>query len=271
MMNVMLLPSQNIDPDDLPILVPSLHWPELIDTLRQTADIVIFDGPSLLTGADGALLAPIMDGVVLALDPTTDSRAEINASKSRLLNSEGTRLLGAVTVGQSKAYDASTQSQTNASGSTRPARFGIKIDARGVTLNLPSRRKPIGPAPATSRLIEQGQQPAPAAPTDQDIEATASPHASVHSNGHWNGLNNDHTAQPTRIIIPAEPPSEPLVTPIFEQGSEQSAASPVAEPSPASEQVAVAPAEEPKGRKPRRHMRRMRSSGYAPDRTDEHS
>ncbi len=136
LMNVVLLPSQHSGHDNLPVLVPSLHWPELIRSLRQSADVVIFNGPSLLTGADAALIAPEMDGVVLVVNPTTDTRRQIVESRARLLNHQGTRLLGAVTV--TKA--APPEAPARAKAGTAP-RLGIAIDRGGITISLPSRKR----------------------------------------------------------------------------------------------------------------------------------
>jgi hypothetical protein len=63
----------------------------------QAADVIIFDGPAVLHGPDAALLAPHIDGVVLAVDPAVDNREEVAKSRERLLHQNGSRLLGAVT------------------------------------------------------------------------------------------------------------------------------------------------------------------------------
>jgi polysaccharide biosynthesis transport protein len=94
--NVILLPG-NQDGNGAPAMLPSLRWRELIQHLLDTADVIIFDGPSALSGPDAALLAPHVDGVVLALDPATNNREQVTKSKDRLLNQKGTHLLGAVT------------------------------------------------------------------------------------------------------------------------------------------------------------------------------
>ncbi|NJN18112.1 MAG: lipopolysaccharide biosynthesis protein [Oscillochloris sp.] len=93
---VMLL-SRHIGPDGRP-MAPTLPWPDLVQSLNRAADVIIFDGPSALSSADAALLAPLVDGVVLALDPSTDRRGAILESKSRLLRRRGANLLGAVVI-----------------------------------------------------------------------------------------------------------------------------------------------------------------------------
>jgi tyrosine-protein kinase len=94
--NVALLPGQ-ANPGGTPAMLPSLRWRELVQHLHDAADVIIFDGPAALSGPDAALLAPHLDGVVLALDPATDSREQVTKSKERLLHQNGTHLLGAVT------------------------------------------------------------------------------------------------------------------------------------------------------------------------------
>jgi polysaccharide biosynthesis transport protein len=94
--NVALLPGQ-WNPSGAPAMLPSLRWRELVQNLLDTADVIIFDGPAALHGPDAALLAPHLDGVVLALDPAVDNRDEVARSRERLLHQNGSNLLGAVT------------------------------------------------------------------------------------------------------------------------------------------------------------------------------
>jgi polysaccharide biosynthesis transport protein len=94
--NVALLPGQ-WNPNGAPAMLPSLRWRELVQHLLEAADVIIFDGPAVLNGPDAALLAPHLDGVVLALDPATDNRDEVFKSRERLLHQTGSNLLGAVT------------------------------------------------------------------------------------------------------------------------------------------------------------------------------
>ena len=131
--NVMMLPSQ-IESEGMPLLVPSLHWPKLVDALRNSADVVIFDGPSALTGADAALLAPLVDGVVLVLSPSTDSRSEVEKSKQWIQRNRGSRLLGAVTV------SSEPSARTTRAPRRLPA-IGFSIGADGLTITLPTRER----------------------------------------------------------------------------------------------------------------------------------
>lgn len=96
--NVMLL-ARYLGPDGK-LTTPSLPWPELVDSLSRVADVVIFDGPSTMRGIDAALLAPLVDGVVLTLDPSRDSRQIVQQSKARLTRQREDSLLGAVVLTQ---------------------------------------------------------------------------------------------------------------------------------------------------------------------------
>jgi polysaccharide biosynthesis transport protein len=101
--NLTLLPGRIDGIPGLPTLVPSLRWGEIVEQLRGVADVVIFDGPSALTGADAALIAPHVDAVALALLPATDSRDSIEATRKRMLHNPKTRLIGAVTMTAEKS------------------------------------------------------------------------------------------------------------------------------------------------------------------------
>src|SRR5262249_51472199 len=98
--NVRLLAGRD-DVEGMPALISSLRWRELVQRLLDTAEVIIFDGPAALSGPDAALLAPHVDGVVLALDPLTDSREDVTKSKHRLLHQQGANLLGVVTFTRS--------------------------------------------------------------------------------------------------------------------------------------------------------------------------
>ncbi len=133
MTNVMLLPNQ-VDGDDMSILVPSLRWPKLVDALRNSADVVIFDGPSALTGADAALLAPLVDGVVLVLSPRADSRSEVEKTKQWIQRSREAKLLGAVTVSGDVSVGAARKSR-------RIPSIGFSVGTEGLTITLPTRKR----------------------------------------------------------------------------------------------------------------------------------
>lgn len=141
MTNIMLLPGPLTDSSGLPALVPALRWPELSEHLRRAADVVIFDGPSALCSADAALLAPHVDGVILAINPDTDTRTVVGQSKERLLhwqNAHDARLFGAVILASPRSLRLSWKRLQAASVEQRPA------------LGAP---EPVGQTPA---LAERG-------------------------------------------------------------------------------------------------------------------
>ncbi|ACL23715.1 polysaccharide biosynthesis tyrosine autokinase [Chloroflexus aggregans] len=92
--NILLL-ARNTDENGKP-LPPSQPWPTLVENLQRAADILIFDGPSTLSGVEAALLAPLVDGVVLALRPVADSSHDIQQSLKRLTLKRTDHVLGAV-------------------------------------------------------------------------------------------------------------------------------------------------------------------------------
>jgi polysaccharide biosynthesis transport protein len=104
--NVALLPV-NGDVIGQPSMLSSPRWRELVRSLAGIVDVVIFDGPSVLSGPDAALLAPHVDGVVLVLDPSTDNRQDVDASRTMLQKQADIRLLGAVTL-RPGSLDATT-------------------------------------------------------------------------------------------------------------------------------------------------------------------
>jgi Mrp family chromosome partitioning ATPase/capsular polysaccharide biosynthesis protein len=122
--NVALLPGR-AEADGVPALIPSLRWRELVQMLLGIADVIIFDGPSTLTGPDAALLAPHVEGIVLTLDPAMDSHADVSESKTRLLRQHGSNLLGAVMFTPAKhqfnGRRALMAPQQSAPESTEPA------------------------------------------------------------------------------------------------------------------------------------------------------
>lgn len=138
--NVMLL-GHNTGPDGRP-LPPSLPWPALVENLHRAADVVIFDGPSALSGVDAALLAPLLDGVVLTLNPDSDTSRDIQESKLRLTRQDANKLLGAVVLAEAQ----------------QPA--------------APSARLPFLPPALVQRLLGPGT-PAPVDPASLDVAANA--------------------------------------------------------------------------------------------------
>ncbi|MCG8352999.1 MAG: hypothetical protein MI924_34985 [Chloroflexales bacterium] len=90
------LPNGSTSQPALAEIAPSLRWPDLIQQLRNAADVIIFDGPTVLNNADAALLAPHVDGVILAVSPALDTRTDVANSIQQLLHQKPTPLVGSV-------------------------------------------------------------------------------------------------------------------------------------------------------------------------------
>ena len=193
--NVRLLSGRHTN-GDLPMLVPSLHWPTLVEALRQYADVVIFDGPSTLKGPDAALLAPLVDGVVLALDPKRDRRAAIAETRDRLMLQPGAQLLGAI-VAPNVGRQAPPRAKRGLSISVQ---LGPRGEPRGIRFNKPAAPpSPPQPAPSyeASAAATSWTQAAP-----EEESAPASDWAQAASE-----------AEPL-ITPPPAPVAAPLVTPL---------------------------------------------------------
>jgi capsular exopolysaccharide synthesis family protein len=83
---VRLLPSQSY------ASIPRQQLEVLVDRLAESGDVVLFDSPAALASADAAILAPLVDGVLLvvAKERTTDrnlalAQAELEAAGGRVL------------------------------------------------------------------------------------------------------------------------------------------------------------------------------------------
>jgi len=87
--------------DAQPAMLSSRRWHELTHLFGSIADVVIFDGPAVMTGPDAALLAPHVDGVVVVIDPAVDEQDVIAQSRQRLQKDQRTHLMGAVLLEQS--------------------------------------------------------------------------------------------------------------------------------------------------------------------------
>jgi capsular polysaccharide biosynthesis protein len=141
--NVLLL-ERKIGPNGNAV-IPSLPWPSLVHALEHAADVIIFNGPSTLTSADAALLAPLVNGIVLTLDPARDLRGVIDESRSRLLRQRGVNMLGAVVL----------QSDDKANDSTNNKRWMPKGRASGkqnMNRGGMSNERDIAPATSSSAV-----------------------------------------------------------------------------------------------------------------------
>ncbi|OAN48574.1 lipopolysaccharide biosynthesis protein [Chloroflexus islandicus] len=184
MKNVLLL-ARNTGEDGRP-LPPSQPWPALVEGLQRAADILIFDGPSTLSGVEAALLAPMVDGVVLALKPAEDSSRDIQQSLKRLTLKRNDSVLGAVML---------TDEHTLAGQTERPR------------LPLPNLRQLLSDMPL--RLLNPGKgQPETASSEEQPANAPTPD--SIADN---NSFVRVEPVAGRVIVTPSAEPSRVIVTP----------------------------------------------------------
>ncbi len=81
--NLLVLPCGPIPPNPSELL-GSKRMGELIETLQQEADVVIFDSPPVLAVADATILATRLDGTLLVVDSGGTRRAMANRAKEAL-------------------------------------------------------------------------------------------------------------------------------------------------------------------------------------------
>lgn len=88
-------------------LLTSQRFKEMLDVLGEQCDLVLVDTPPLLAVSDPSVIAPRVDGVVLALRLGKKSRPHAEQAKE-VLNSLGAQVLGvvvnAVKVGEKSSY-----------------------------------------------------------------------------------------------------------------------------------------------------------------------
>jgi capsular exopolysaccharide synthesis family protein len=89
-----LIPSGPISTNSAGML-DSPQMPALFDELKQHADLVLVDTPSLLAVSDGAVLAPMADGVLLVVGQAQAHQEAVRAARQRL-SSVGAKVMGVV-------------------------------------------------------------------------------------------------------------------------------------------------------------------------------
>lgn len=92
--NLKLLPSGPLPPNPSELL-GSRRMEEIIATLREKADLVLFDAPPIIAVTDAAVLASKVDGVLLVIRAGTTKRDHAQQAKA-LLEKVNARLVGAV-------------------------------------------------------------------------------------------------------------------------------------------------------------------------------
>lgn len=133
-------------------LVPLALWPDIVAYLRTSVDVVIFDGPSALTGPEAALLAPLVDAIVLALNGKEDPRSAVIQAQKQLTSNPDARLLGAVIIDQLAPKGIATPKISPNGGS-----FKIALSSRGITITFGHVDEDAGtsPTPSVARPLLQ--------------------------------------------------------------------------------------------------------------------
>lgn len=175
--NVLLL-ARNTDDQGRP-LPPSQPWPALVDGLQRAADILIFDGPSTLSGVEAALLAPMMDGVILALKPVEDSSRDIQQSLKRLTLKRTDSVLGAVMLTEEYALPNRKEQPRLPLPSLRHLLSDIPLrllnPGKGERTNTTQQAENTASTHTTS-AIDTNQTPSPTPATAPQVIITPPPH-----------------------------------------------------------------------------------------------
>lgn len=175
--NVLLL-ARNTDDQGRP-LPPSQPWPALVDGLQRAADILIFDGPSTLSGVEAALLAPMMDGVILALKPVEDSSRDIQQSLKRLTLKRTDSVLGAVMLTEEYVLPGRKEQPRLPLPSLRHLLGDIPLrllnPGKGERTNTTQQAGNNAPA-HTTRAVDTNQTPPPTPATAPQVIITPPPH-----------------------------------------------------------------------------------------------
>jgi len=147
-----------------PAILSSRRWHELTHLFGSIADVVIFDGPAVMTGPDAALLAPHVDGVVIVIDPAVDEQDMIAQSRQRLQKDQRTHLMGAVLL-EPSALDSTRYPLIGAwPWHRRPALPDLSGNGAAVTA-------------CTGKPHRDGWSPAPQTSVVSDIDTSQSPEA----------------------------------------------------------------------------------------------
>jgi capsular exopolysaccharide synthesis family protein len=92
--NLSLVPAGPIPPNPADLL-SSTRMREIVFSLRNSSGIVLIDSPPILAVPDAQILATLVDGVVLVIDPTHTRRRDVRHSRE-LVEKVGGKMLGVV-------------------------------------------------------------------------------------------------------------------------------------------------------------------------------
>lgn len=107
---------------------------ELLDQLRDMADLVLLDAPPILSVADATVLSPMSDGVILVVNPSQSSRSAVVNAVQRL-EQVGTHIVGGVLNNfdlseGSGSYYGWRYAGESSPGSEKASRFRLRRQAR---------------------------------------------------------------------------------------------------------------------------------------------
>lgn len=132
-------------------LLSSRRMAELVHQLRKAYDVVVFDTPPLVSVADAAILARLLDGALIVADRTKVHRAQL-AQAVMALEKSGVSILGAVlnrvpaTRGRYRYYQPEARPRrwrriwgrqvnaAGATGATHPAPTGERRTRRAISI-----------------------------------------------------------------------------------------------------------------------------------------
>jgi Mrp family chromosome partitioning ATPase/capsular polysaccharide biosynthesis protein len=98
-------------PDNLTPMLQSERFREVVDELRASFDVVIFDSPQFLHQAESTLLSEVVDSIILVMTAKNINRSELLAAV-RLIGNCHVRLLGSVWKSDSRGRSISAPDQT---------------------------------------------------------------------------------------------------------------------------------------------------------------
>lgn len=172
--NLLVLSGREAGHERFSSLVPLVFWPELLEHLRNAADIVIFDGPTALDGPEAGILAPLVDGVMLELNSRQDPRSLAIKAHRQLTSEPATRFLGAIITERTR--------RTVANGAVVPNSSGLRIavSRKGITLYLGDEGAASVPAGSTAAPAQRLLSPPE--PPVEDHSSVARPAANGNGN-----------------------------------------------------------------------------------------
>jgi capsular exopolysaccharide synthesis family protein len=138
-----------------PVTLLEQRFPIILAQLRKKADILIIDGPALLSGAEASVLANIADGIVLVADTQVEKVSLLMRSKEMLTSL--TRTSSGVVMNRvprqirNRYYAAASPSM--AVPDRRVSMQAYNGNGNGNGSNVDVSRSPVSPLPPVSPLL----------------------------------------------------------------------------------------------------------------------